>query len=327
MALTLAEYSKQALEDGNLLLNNIADWSLKESNMLQLIPWATNKELAVKIISWASFPDIGTRKIGAAFSESTGEFKTKIEEKYIFGQYIDVDVVLAKAGQTIGDVRQNQRKASAKSMAFKFNNMFINGNPSNDQFKGIKARVTDIVAAGFTDQYFDAGSATNNRGMLYDSTDRQLFMDNVSKLIYVTAEHSPDALLMNGKMYLAFEAAFRRETVLKQTEDMFGRIINTYSGVPLVAMGVVAAFSTTEIIPNNENLSSGSQETSIYAVKFGEEEYMWGVQQEPMEVIDLGRLQTQSSYRDEVSWVIGLAVSEPRSLARAYGFVASAQAS
>jgi len=41
-----------------------------------------------------------------------------------------------------------------------------------------------------------------------------------------------------------------------------------------------------------------------------------------MEVIDHGRLSTASVYRDEVQWVIGLAVNNPRSIARAYGFVA-----
>jgi len=325
MALTLAEYAKQAYEDGNLLLGNIADWFLMESNVAQLIPWQTNPQLAVKIISWNTLPTVGWRKINASYSESTGKFEHKIESKYIFGHDIDVDVVLAKAGSTVGDVRQNQRKMSMKAMAFEFNDQFINGDPANDEFKGISARIDDIATA-FSSQYIDAGSSTNNRGMLYDTTERHYFMDKVAELIHVTAEHKPDALYMNAKMYLAFEAALRRENVLKQSEDMFGRIINSYGGIPLIDIGIKADQST-EIIPNNETLSSGSEETSIYAVKYGEEEYLWGVQQESMQVRDLGEIQTKPVYRDRVEWVCGLAVSNPRSLARAYGFVADNGAS
>ena len=125
---------------------------------------------------------------------------------------------------------------------------------------------------------------------------------------------------MNAKMYLAFEAALRRENVLRQTEDMFGRVINAYGGVPLIDIGIKADQST-QIIPNDEKLSEGTEETSIYAVKYGEEEYMWGVQQGAMEARDLGELQTKPCYRDRVEWVVGLAVSNPRSIARGYGFV------
>jgi hypothetical protein len=326
MALTLAEYAKQAYNDGNLLLGNIADWFLMESNVLQLIPWATDKHLAVKIMAWESLPDVSWRKINAAYSESTGKYQHKIESKYIFGHDIDVDVVLAKAGDTVGDVRQNQRKMSAKAMAFEFNDQFINGDPSGDEFKGLSKRVDDVYAAGYTDQYIDAGSsASAGRGVLYDSTERHAFIDNVAKLIHAIAGHKPDAAFMNSKLYMCFESAMRREGLLKQTEDMFGRIINTFSGVPLIDIGIKAD-QTTEIITNAETLSGGADETSIYAVKYGVDEYMWGIQQEPMQARDLGEVQTKPVYRDRVEWVVGLAVSNPRSIARAYGFVADAGA-
>jgi len=327
MALTLAEYTKQAYNDGQLLLGNIGDWTLMNSNVLQIIPWATNKELAVKITAWESFPTIGTRKINASFAESTGKFQQKVEDKYIFGHYIDVDTVLVKAGSTIGDVRQNQRKASAKAMAFKFNDMFINGDPDSDEFKGLSKRADDIYAAGYTDQYFNAGSATTGRGVLYDTTEQHHFLDQLSKIVEVCADASPDALFMNSKLYLCVESATRRTALLKQTEDMFGRIINTYGGIPIYKMGPISAFSTTLILPNSESLNSGSDETSIYACKFGEEEYLWGLQQEPLELIDHGRLATSSVFRDEVQWVVGTAINNPRSIVRAYGLVADNGAS
>lgn len=326
MASTLADYSMQALNDGYELVNNIADWTLKTSMVLQKLPWDTNSQLAVKITAWESFPTIGTRKINASFSESSGKFQQKVEDKYIFGHYIDADTVLVKAGKTIGDVRQNQRRASAKAMGFKFNNMWINGDPASEEFKGLKMRVDDVNAAGYTDQYFDAGSATNNRGVLYDSTEQHKLFDTLSKIVAVTAE-PPDAMFLNLKLLLCIESAARRLSLLDHTKDMFGRVVTTFSGVPLIDMGNVSAFSTTLVLPNNEILSSGTEETSIYAAKFGSDEYLWGIQQDNMEVIDHGRLATSSVYRDEVQWVVGLAISNPRSIVRAYGLVADADAS
>uniref|UniRef100_A0A6M3IQG1 Putative capsid protein n=1 Tax=viral metagenome TaxID=1070528 RepID=A0A6M3IQG1_9ZZZZ len=323
MAVTLADHAKQAANEGKLVLAEIADWFLMESNVLQIIPWATNPQLAMQITSMLTLPTIGTRKINASFSESTGKFDQKIEGKYIFGHDIDVDVVLEKANP--GE-RQTQRRMSAKAMAFSFNDMFINGDPASDQFKGLSMRVDDVYTANYTDQYIDGGSATTGKGVLYDTTERQYFIDKVAQLIHAISEHRPDALFMNSKLYLCFESAMRRESLLKQTEDMFGRIINMFQNIPLIDIGIKADQST-EIITNAETLSGGSDETSMYAVKYGENEYLWGMQQDTLEVRDLGEVDDTPVFRDRVEWVVGLAVSNPRSIARAYGFVADSGAS
>ena len=323
MAVTLADYAKTAYDEGKLILGEIADWFLMESNILQVLPWATNKELSILITAMKSLPTIGTRKINANFDESSGKFQQKPEGLYIFGHLIDVDNVLVKADPS---QRQTQRRMSAKAMSFKFNDMFINGNPASDEFKGLKMRVDDVNADGYSYQYIDAGSATTGKGVLYDTTERHYFIDKVSKLIHVISEHKPDALFMNAKLYLCFESAMRREGLLKQTEDMFGRIINTFQGISLIDIGIKAD-QTTEIITNGENLSGGTDETSIYAVKYGENEYLWGLQQAPMEVKDFGEISSSQVFRDRVQWVVGLAVSNPRAIARAYGFVADSGAS
>ncbi len=323
MAVTLVDHAMQSANQGKEVQSLIAYWFLEESNLAQILPLASNLQLALQITSMKTLPTIGTRKINASFSESSGTFEQKVEGKYIFGHEINVDTVLVKADPT---ERQTQREMSAHAMAFKFNDMYINGNPASDEFKGLKMRVDDVNADGFTDQYIDAGSATNNRGMLYDTTDRQYFMDNISKLIDVTVGHRSSALFMNSKMYLAFEACFRRENVLRQDKDMFGRIINIYQDTPLLRIGVNAD-QTTEVITNSESLSSGSEETSIYSCRFGEKMYLWGLQQEPMTVNDLGEVSDAPVYRDRVQWVVGLGLANPRAIARAYGFVANNQES
>ncbi|KKN76524.1 hypothetical protein LCGC14_0370330 [marine sediment metagenome] len=325
MAVTILDHAMVSANEGKMVLAAIENWFARESHMAQSLVWATNKELAVQITSWKTLPTVGTRILNAGFSESSGKFQQKIESKYIFGHYIDVDSVLVDANPA---ERTIQRQQSAEGMAFKFNDMFINGDPQSNEFKGLSGRVDDVNALGgiYTDQYIDAGSATTGKGILYDTTERHYFIDQMAKLKHVIVGHRPDAFLMNSKMYLAFESAMRRESLLKQDADQFGRIINMFSSVPLVDIGIKAD-QATEIITNGESLSLGSDETSIYAYRLGEGKYLWGIQQKPMEVIDHGRRDSAPVFRDEVQWVIGLAVSDPRSIARAYGFVADSGAS
>jgi len=94
MAVTLVDHAMQATNEGKLVLAEIAYWGLEESNILQKIPWSTQPQLAVQVTAAKTLPTAGTRKLNADFTESTGKFEQKVEEKYIFGLDIDVDVVL-----------------------------------------------------------------------------------------------------------------------------------------------------------------------------------------------------------------------------------------
>jgi hypothetical protein len=242
---------------------------------------------------------------------------------------MDCDKVLADAGSSVEAVRALTRKMGALSIAYEFNNQFINGDPASKQFKGLKLRVTDMYNAGYTTQYIDCGSAAAaGRGVLYDSTERQYFLDRVNQICHAIkrGQEKPSALFMNDKMLQCFESAFRREGLLATNRDMFDREITTFRGIPLIDIGLCSDQST-EIITNAETLSGGTDETSIYAAWFAENEGLWGIQQKPLEIRDLGELQTAPKYRDRADWVHGLAHSDPRCIARGYGFVADGGAS
>ncbi len=324
MAMTLNDYAM--LKDTSNLIKFVANYFIMESNPLDQIPWQTNKSLSIGIVAMDTLPSVSWRKVNAAYSESTGTTKQKVESKYIFGHDIDVDVVIAKASDTVIGARQLQRKMSAQAMAFEFNDRFINGAATADDIKGLMYRVTDIYNEGYTGQYIDGGSATINRGMLYDTTERNYFMDKLNLLLHSIAGHKASAMYMNSKMLLAIESAFRREKYLAQDKDQFDRVVTFYHETPMYDIGLKADQST-EIITNTETLSGGTEETSIYAAKYGEDEFLWGLQQEPLQVRDLHEIDSKPVYRDRVEWVVGLAHSNPRSIARLFGLVPNAEAS
>lgn len=325
MAWTLAEFSKIETDP---LRKGILDTLLMEASLLEVVPWETIGTLSTRIIRYQDLPSFGYRKLNAAFTESTGHLEGKTESICLGGLDIDTDVNLARAANTIADARALMQTMSLKATAYQFNWKFIAGDIVADpeEFKGIRIRIDDIYAEGFTDQKF-AGASTST-GILNSQTTRFNHIQDLDKLVYAVKGHTPDALLMNKKMLLATRSCLLREKLLSYNQDMFGRNIDMYGNTRLIDIGV-RADQTTEIILNSETsagvASGGSANTytSIYAVKFGIGEYLWGIQQFPLEANDLGELQTKPVYRTRVNWPHGLADVDPRCMARMYGVIAT----
>src|SRR3990167_664208 len=321
MAWNLAELSKIETDP---LRKSVIDGLLMDSSVLEIVPWETIGKLATTVVRYKDLPSFGYRKINEGFTESTGHFEQKVETISLGGLDIDTDKAIARAANTIADARAVQQTMALKSAAYQFNWKFIAGNPNSDpeEFKGIRLRIDDIFDEGFTDQKFACNDV--DTGILNSSATIHAFLNDLDKLLYAIDGHNPDFLLMNKKMLLALRAALRQEKLLNNSQDMFGRVIDMYGSTRLIDIGV-RADQTTEIILNTETAagaaSGGTECTSIYAVKFGVGDKFWGIQEYPMEVRDLGELQTAPVYRTRVDWPHGLAGVTPRSMARMYGIV------
>jgi hypothetical protein len=324
MAWNLAELSKL---ETNILRKSVIDTLLFNTNLLEVVPWETIGQLATGVVRIKDLPSVGFRKVNEGYSEGIGHFEQKIESIALFGHDIDTDIAIARAKNTIADARAIQQTLTLKAVAYSFNDKFINGDPGTDpeEYKGIKERIDDIYADGFTDQYIDLADTTDY-GILRDSAARFAFLDKLNELIYSIRGHQPDFLLMNKKMLLAIRSLLLREKLLDATKDMFDRRIDVYLNCRLVDVGVKADQST-EIITNTETGGGGSYETSIYAVKFGVGDATWGLQQYPLEVRDLGEIESKPVFRTRFDWNLGLATVDPRSLGRLYGIRADSTSS
>lgn len=316
MAWTLAEFSKL---ETDILRKSVIDTLIMESNILELCPWETIGQLATGVVKIKDLPSVGFRKVNEGYSEGVGHFEQKVENIALFGHDIDTDIAIARAKNSIADARAIQQTLTLKSVAYSFNDKFINGDPGTDpeEYKGIAERVDDVNAEGYTDQYVDLADTTDY-GILRTSAARFDFLDKLNELIYAIKGHNPDFLFMNKKMLLALRSLLLREKLLDTTQDMFNRKVDVYLGARLIDIGVKADQST-EIITNTETLGGGSYETSIYAVKFGVGDMTWGLQQYPLEVRDLGELESKPVFRTRVDWNLGLATVDPRSIGRLYG--------
>ena len=320
MAWELTELSKI---ETDVLRKSVIDTLLMESDLMQLVPWETIGTLSTAVVKIQDLPSVGFRKLNAGYAESTGHFEQKTELISLMGGMIDTDKAIARAKNTIADARAIMQQLMLKALAYKFNDKFINGSPVVDpeEFKGISVRIDDIVTEGYTDQRIDnAGTtgAARDAGILHDTIERNNFLDKLNQLIHAIKGHKPDILLMNKKTLLAVSSLLRQERLLNQSTDMFGRVIDIYQGVRMADVGTKAD-QTTEIITNTEDpqsLYTSDVSTSIYAIKFGIGELLWGIQEYPLEVEDKGLLEDKPVYRTEVDWPLGLAHVDPRCMAR-----------
>ena len=319
-AWTLAELSKI---ETDTLRKSVIDIFLMESDVMQFVPWETIGQLATTIVRMQDLPSVGFRKINEGYGAAFGHFEQRVESISLMGCYIDTDKAIARAKNTIADARAIQQLMAMKATAYKFNDKFINGDPASDpeEFKGLKQRVADVVAEGFTEQYIN-NAGTSGDGILLSDAESYNFLNKLDQLIYSIRGHQPDMLLMNKKMLLALRALLRKTKLLDNARDMFDRRVDMYSGCRLVDIGVKAD-QTTEIITSTETLEAAgaAESTSIYAVKFGIGDLLWGIQEYPLEVEDLGRLEGSPVYRTEVDWPLGLALADPRSIGRLCGII------
>ncbi len=327
---TLVELSKI---ETDTLRKSVIDTLLMESNIMTVIPWETIGALATTIVRMGTLPSVGFRKINEGYAVGTAALEQKVENISLMGAYFDTDKAIARAKNTIASARAITQVMMTKAIAYKFNDKFINGNPESDpeEFKGMKERVNDIYDEGYTGQKVASVNVSTgaNTGFLYNDTAGHEFLTNLDKAIYQVKGHNPDFMFMNSKSLLAIRALLRRLRLLDNTKDMFDRIVDTYQGVKMVDIGVKADQST-EVILNTETaagVATGDDLTSIYLVKFGIGEFVWGLQEYPLEVTDKGELEDKPIYRTEMDWPLGLANADPYSIVRMHGVTPNTDAS
>jgi hypothetical protein len=303
---------------------SVIDTLMMESSVMELTPWETIGALTTTITRMGTLPTVGFRKINEGYSVSTGALEQRNESISLMGGNFDTDKAIVRSKTSISSARAIVQVMMTKAMAYKFNDRFINGDPQTDpeEFKGMKERVDDLYDEGYTGQRIDLAGGTTTQGILASSAASHNFLNKFDKAMYQIKGHNPPLAFMNGNVLLALRAILRKEQLLDRTKDSFDRIVDVYGSTRLQDIGVTAD-QTTEILPETETLGGGTTESSIYFVKFGIGEFLWGIQEYPMEVTDKGLLEDKPIYRTEVDWPLGLAMADPYCIARLFGIIAT----
>ena len=243
---------------------------------MERIPFLTVSSDSYKCNRASNLPNTDFRAINESYTEDTAKLDGVIESLTICGGTSDVDRALVKTQGPLNDLRAIHEALKAKSVAKKWTKTFFKGDAetSPKEFDGIQVRLTG-------DNLIDAGSTSSGDALSLVKLDE--LMDAV--------DGRPDVLYMNKTIRRRLTAAARTTSVggdINYTVDQFGRQIVTYADVPI---GIIEEDEDgNQIFPFTEAAPGGGSAvcTSIYAVKFGVGEYLFGLQCGELDVIDQG---------------------------------------
>lgn len=299
MAVTLAQ---AAVLSENDLQRGVVETFVVSSPVLDRIPLLGIQGNAYAYNAESTLPGVEFRAVNAAYAESTGTFVQTTESLVILGGDADVDRFIEQTRGNLSDQRAEQTALKSKSMAFKWQDSFVNGDVAVDanSFDGLKKRLTgsQVIPA-----------ATNGLAVLGASdADRHTFFDALDQLI-AAVPGGPDALYANSLIIGKIQSSGRRLLMATTERDDFGRPLILYNGIPFYDIGKKA--DGTEIIPQTETQGTAAGTTSsIYAVKFSGDQGTNGVtalDNGGISVRDLGEQDVKPVYRTRIEWYTGMA--------------------
>lgn len=317
MAVTLAEAAPLSQ---NNLQRGVLEIFVQSSPILDRIPimgidgnaYAYNRE--------ATLPGVAFRAVNEAYVESTGTVVQATETLVILGGDADVDKFIVATRGNLNDQRAVQTSMKVKAAAYKYQDTFFNGDVTVDPkgFDGLKKRLTGA-------QVIDA--ATNGIGPVSGGHD---FLDALDRLLAAV----PGINAANGAIYANAAVQARLASSLRRLggadfirEDLTGKRVMTYNGIPVLDPGQTAAGA--EILPQTETQGTATNASSVYAVKFGQDEGDQGVTGLASNGLllpsayDLGEIDAKPVFRTRIDWYCGLATFSGRSSARLRGVLAS----
>ena len=261
MAVTLAQARLNVQDD---LQAGIIDEFAKSSFILNNIPFADvvsptggGATLTYAYTRQITQPTAAFRKVNAEYTPSEVQKQRYTTDLKVFGGAFEIDRIIAGMGGIVDEVawQANQKVKAASAL---FADTIINGNTSTDVdvFDGL-----DVALTGSATEVNAGGTAIDLSTSDKVTANWQAFLDVLDEFLG-ELDGTPDALLVNAKMAAKLRAVARRASMYQTTKDNWGRQVEMYGNIPFVDVGAKAG-SNDPIIATNSN------ETSIYAVRFG----------------------------------------------------------
>ena len=314
MAITLTEAAKLSQ---SYLQRGVIETFVQASPVLDRIPFMTIQGNAYAYNEEATLPGVAFRAVNAGYTESTGTVNQKSESLVILGGDADVDRFIVQTRGDVNDQRAVQTAMKVKAASYKFQDAFFNGDVAVDTngFDGLKKRLTGgQVIAGGTNGIPIVGSAVG---------DIHAFFDKLDELVAAVPglDGGNGALYANAGVIGKIKSAARHISADVFVEkDINGKRQVVWNGIPILDAGSTAAGAS--VLPQTETQGTSSIASSIYAVKFGQDEgdqAVTGLTNGGVQVYDLGELETKPAYRTRIEFYTGVAVFGGKAAARLTG--------
>ncbi len=300
MALTLAESAKL---ETDYLRRGVIETFGEYSPVLEDLPFIDVEGNSYKYNIEETLPGVEFRAVNSAYTESTGTVTQVSESLVIFGGVVDVDRYIQQVRGSINDQRALQTKLKVKSLSLAFTREFFKGDSAIDpnSFDGLEKRLTG-------EQVITADDGSGNGDVLS--------LDYIDALIDAVWG-GPDVIYMN-KVNRRKLISLARDTEIVTVEmGSDGKIHTYYDGIPVKV--VDKDNLNNDILGFDETVGTNGQTSSIYAVRYGAEEFVCGLTNGGIQVEDLGLISNPPVYRTLIEWYVGIAVFNPKSAARLKG--------
>lgn len=295
---TLVEYAK-GLDVG--VKRSFVELFAQKSDLIAALPLQLAPGGAYRYDREAVLPGVAFRGINSSYTATTGVINPQVEQCFIAGGEIKVDQALIRR---FGPERRAREEAmQIKSLIRTLTSKIISGDnaTTNTEFDGVKTRLV-------------GGAVTANSG---SSGGAALSLYKLDRAIDSVME--PTHIWMSKAMRTRLTQAGRASGVggyVAQTKNDFGDLITSYRGLPIL-VGYEDEVNDTVLFPFDEVGSGGGSAvtTSIYVASMKEGMFT-GLQTAPMEVDDLGKMQSEPKLLTRIEWDFGICIEHPSALQR-----------
>lgn len=266
MAITLAE-AKVGMADkvDQQIVDMFQRSSLLLDNMVfdnAISPGTGGSTLTYGYIQLETPSVASVRNINGEYTPGEAKKSKMTANAIIMGGAFQLDRVLQSTSGAASELAF-QAEEKIKATANYFHNLVINGS-SKAADEGYVAGTFD----GLRKLMEDAPNVFDSQVPLITSQNMDdnynAFLDEMDSFIG-SLDRNPDMLLMNRTMLIKLRSIARRAGYYERTTDGFGRVVETYAGIPMVDMGTYYNGSYIEDV-----VGIGIDgKTSIYAVCLG----------------------------------------------------------
>jgi hypothetical protein len=308
MAITLLESAKGTKD---YLRSGVIKIIVETSPILQFIKMKTINSSAYRYMIEAALPNVAFRGVNSTWTRSAGVINPQAEFLSIMGGEITIDNFQINTEGNIYDLKAKQYELFSRAMAINFSQTFFEGDTNLDAnaFDGLRRRLTGnqlmlmgangaTVTLAFLDQLIDS--------VIGDSDGKYLFMNKTLR-----------------RNVTALARAQTGSATINFTQDSFGKQHTAYAGVPIYV--IERSDDASTILDFDETAGSSNITASIYCVRFGNEDFVFGIQGSggDLQVKDFGEIPTEPAHLGRAEWYVSIVMTHGRSAARGYGILAA----
>jgi len=267
------------------LKKGIVETIVRESAVLELLPIVAINGNAFNYVQEESTGSVGFRAVNEDYAHTNPTNVTKTESLKRLGSKVEVDRFI-ELTQNIHNVRAEATQSKSKAIANEFTRTFFSGNASANvlEFNGLDIRITGEQVL---DKEVAGAKAMLTAEMLHELLD--------------TVQGGSDVLFVNKRTRRKLTSMFAGQGAYIQAgQDAFGRPQQYFGDVRLAVID-------DAFIPDD----------SIYAVKFGMDAGVVGIQAGELQAVDNGLRGVM--YETLIEWYVSIVDGNPKGLARLTG--------